>query len=175
MKLKIHELKEPVSLSLNHNDGWVRDLLTAAKVKFKGPLSLHLSIRKDKDDLFFQGHLQMTYVLPCSRCAEDAFYPIDEFFSPIYTQGKEPASNDGGLTAGALDSSYFQGDAIDLGDVIREQILLFIPIQPLCGELCKGMCVHCGQNLNVRDCKCEKETVQSTFEILKRIKVTKSS
>ncbi len=174
MKVKLTDLREPLSLSLTQNDVWLKDAFGRAQIKFKSPLSLHLTVQKDKDDLFFQGHLKTTFVLTCSRCAEDASYPIDEFFSPVFTHGDEPAKAKDDMAKAELDISYFKGDEINLGEVIKEQLLLWVPIQPLCSEKCRGMCPQCGKNLNIQECKCKNEETQSPFEVLKDFKVNRT-
>jgi uncharacterized protein len=52
----------------------------------------------------------------------------------------------------------FQGGEIDVGDEIRDEILLAIPINPLCQETCQGLCLVCGGNRNLVACGCKTET-----------------
>ena len=54
---------------------------------------------------------------------------------------------------------YYQGDHIDLAPMLREQMILAAPIQPLCSENCAGLCPRCGQNLNEERCACAPEPV----------------
>ena len=171
MKLKLHELTQPLSLSFSHKDGWLRDLLTRLRLSYKGPLSLHINIQKERDTIFIEGHIMATLTLSCSRCASDAPYKIDEFFSPTFVHGKEPNLNDGSVYREELDVTYFRGDEIDLPEILHEQIVLLLPAQPLCHEACKGLCPQCGQDLNVKSCKCKKENTHSRFSMLKGLKV----
>ncbi|MCK5011414.1 MAG: DUF177 domain-containing protein, partial [Deltaproteobacteria bacterium] len=68
------------------------------------------------------------------------------------------------------DLFFYQGHIIDKVPLIREQILLHIPLYPLCHETCKGICPQCGSNLNHSLCQCDKEEVAgSKFEILKKL------
>ena len=174
MKLKLHELQKPVTLSLSESNEWFRNLFGGLKLKTQGPFSLHLVLTKEKEDIFFEGHLKVKLLLNCSRCAEDAPYTFDEFFSPVFTHGQDPREKDAELSRGELDITYFTKDEIDVSEVIREQIELMVPLQPLCSEQCKGMCPHCGQNLNIKSCACKKDDVYSPFqEVLKDFKVIK--
>ena len=70
-----------------------------------------------------------------------------------------------------LDITYLSTDYIDLTDVITEQLQLQVPFQPLCKESCKGMCSHCGTDLNVGRCACSKIKVTHPFSVLKDFKV----
>ena len=75
------------------------------------------------------------------------------------------------LQAEELEISYYQGDFIDLTPIICEQIILQIPIKPLCSEECKGLCPHCGINMNVASCSCHLEFVDPRLAVLKNIKI----
>ncbi len=174
MKLKLHELQKPVTFSLSEADEWFRNIFGVLKLKTQGPLSLHLVLTKEKEDIFFEGHLKAKLILSCSRCAEDASYTFDEFFAPVFTHGKDPHVSDRELSKDELDITYFNEDEIDVSEVIREQIELMVPLQPLCFNECKGICPHCGQNLNIKSCACKKDDVYSPFqEVLKDFKVIK--
>ena len=48
---------------------------------------------------------------------------------------------------------------------IYEEIILSIPIQPLCKKTCKGRCQKCGQNLNIKKCQCEKTTSSRNYPL----------
>ncbi len=173
MKLKLHELQKPLTLSLSETDSWFCNIFESLKLKTQGPLSLHLVITKEKEDIFFEGHLKVKLTLNCSRCSENASYAFDEFFSPVFTHGQDPRVSDAELSKNELDITYFKEDEIDVGEVVREQIELMIPLQPYCSEKCKGMCPQCGQNLNIKSCACKKDDVYSPFQVLKDFRVVK--
>ena len=130
-------------------------------------------LTKEKEDIFFEGHLQAKLVLNCSRCAEDAPYVFNEFFYPVFTHGQDPREKDAELSKDELDITYFTEDEIDVSEVVREQIELMLPLQPLCVTSCKGICSQCGQNLNIKSCACKKDDVYSPFQVLKDFKVIK--
>lgn len=171
MKIKLHELSKPLELSLTLREGWLRAVFTQLKTEIKGPFSLFLKIEKDKDVIFMEGHLKTTFVLTCSRCANDMDYPVDEFFTPMFIRGREPKD----LKASDLssDATYFQSDELDLSEVLREQMVLAIPYQSVCSPQCKGICPECGQDLNVGSCQCEKRETPSPFLKLKTFRVEK--
>ena len=49
---------------------------------------------------------------------------------------------------------YYDGERLDLGDVVREQLFLSLPLKRLCREDCRGLCPTCGKNLNTGACGC---------------------
>ena len=173
MKLKLHEIKDPVTLQFSEREPWIKQIFSGLKIKNQGPIHVHLKVSMHKGDIFFDGHLVLTFVLNCSRCVKEMHYSIDEFFSPVYIHGREPRMVEGQVDRQELDVTYFQGDEIDLEEVLREQILLSLPIQPLCKESCKGLCPQCGADLNIKNCDCKKEVIQSTFGKLCSFKVKK--
>ncbi len=70
-----------------------------------------------------------------------------------------------------LDITYLSHDYIDLSDVLTEQLQLQVPFQPLCQEACKGMCSHCGADLNKGQCACSKIGKQTPFSVLSDFKL----
>jgi uncharacterized protein len=62
---------------------------------------------------------------------------------------------------------YYQGEQLDLTPMLREQIILAAPMQPLCRENCAGLCPRCGQNWNDRRCACGPEPMNNPFRILR--------
>jgi len=57
-----------------------------------------------------------------------------------------------------------------LDDVVREQVLLAVPLKVTCREDCKGLCTHCGQNLNQRQCSCAVQVEEPRWAALKEIR-----
>jgi uncharacterized protein len=70
-----------------------------------------------------------------------------------------------------LDVDYYTGEVIDLTPIIFEQIMLQIPMKALCNELCKGLCPHCGINLNKANCDCREDIIDERLAVLKNFRV----
>lgn len=102
----------------------------------------------------FSGRMQMH----CARCLEPVANEVKESFDLLYRpmkavkQGEEVSINEAETEIG-----FYQGNGLELGDVIKEQVLLAMPVKPLCREDCKGLCAHCGQNQNTGSCGCQQE------------------
>lgn len=171
MKIKLHELSQPIEISLTLREGWVKAIFTRLKTELKEPFSLFLKVEKDKDVITVSGHLKATFVLNCARCAKEIDCRADEFFSPLFIHGREP--KDLSTSNLSSDATYFQSDELDLAEVIQEQVVLATPYQPLCSLVCKGICQRCGQDLNAGACQCDKKETQSPFSVLKTFQIAK--
>lgn len=121
------------------------------------PIVLQLNVQKQGTEQFrLVGHAKTTLEVECSRCAEPFRIPVDAPFDLVYLPQVENAG-EGEREIGDedLNTSYYRRDAIDLGDLLREQFYLALPMKPLCSEDCKGLCPECGTNLNRGTCDCK--------------------
>lgn len=83
-------------------------------------------------------------------------------------QGDQAASHE----EDEADEEPFDGEKFDLAPLIREQILLELPpIEPLCDEECRGLCVECGQVLDEGDCGHAQKQADPRWAALKNIKL----
>lgn len=134
-------------------------------------VDVQCQITKTSDTVFVKGNLSALLGIACSRCLEEADLSVEGDFCytlvPLRPETKEEVE----LQAQELEISYYQGDFIDFAPIICEQIILQIPIKPLCFEECKGLCPHCGINLNVASCNCHLEFVDPRLAVLKNIKI----
>ena len=70
------------------------------------------------------------------------------------------------ITAPETEIGYYQGDSLLLEDVLREQVLLSLPVRTLCKPDCKGLCPRCGENRNSQSCSCEVGPSDPRWEAL---------
>ena len=75
------------------------------------------------------------------------------------------------LSSDDLETAVYCGSTIDLAGIILEQLVVNLPIKPLCSDGCKGLCPKCGANRNTETCGCVDDDVDPRFEILKKLKV----
>lgn len=92
----------------------------------------------------------------CDRCLESFPYAFNEKFSLVLMPENEDIELELEmiLSFEDLDTDYYRGEYLDLLELLEEQILLGVPVQKICSEECKGICVGCGKNLNQRACTC---------------------
>jgi len=137
------------------------DLRILGDVRFDGVL-------QKKDQRFrLKGRVQATLELTCGRCAEPFQLPIDSEVDLTYVP--DPLSSQTPAHHGAhakgtdeielndedLTTAYYRDHMLDFAEMLREQFYLALPMRPLCREDCKGLCPHCGMNLNTGTCTCE--------------------
>ncbi len=122
------------------------------------PISITVDITKAKEDQYrVRGELHTTVEMICSNCLDklqtDVVAQIDELFveadsdlSNLYEEDQE-------------NCNYIVGQEFDLNPFIRQEILLVLPMKPLCKETCKGLCPECGVNKNKQACACKTERI----------------
>jgi uncharacterized protein len=102
---------------------------------------------------------------------EKAKLSIEADFFYTLMPAKAETREDLELKPEELEISYYQGDFIDLAPIICEQIILQIPMKVICREECRGLCQHCGANLNVSSCNCRNDCADSRMAALENFKI----
>lgn len=150
------------------------DVRATSPVKAEGRATLieeHTGNKGTLDDIRIAGKLSADLEILCARCLEPVQYPIQREYDLLY----RPAGSDVGEKEVELQDkdaaiSYYEDDSLELEDVLREQMLLEVPIKTVCTEECKGLCPHCGRNLNTGECECAQAAVDPRWEALKELK-----
>lgn len=145
---------------------------------FLAPLSVRLSMRRIGDLFEATGSVDTRIRLTCSRCLKPYEAPLTSMFNLTYIQQlpetADPALHEEiGLQAEEIGMVQFNGNKIDLRDAIQEEVVMVLPMQAFCKPDCKGLCAHCGADLNHGDCGCKRTFVNQKFEILKSLKIDK--
>jgi uncharacterized protein len=106
----------------------------------------------------------------CDRCLQPVELPIDSQFTLEYVTAEDYQAQQAiELTQEDLDLSVFDGDAIDIDELVKEELLLAIPDHVLCVENCKGICAKCGANKNLRECSCDTHEIDPRWAGLKKL------
>ena len=115
-----------------------------------------------------RGRIKTEVELLCDRCLAPEHAPLAvEFDTSFIPQELEAGKQENvELLAEDLGLSAYEGGAVDLDELVREQILLALPTRQLCREDCKGLCQKCGANLNEEDCSCEQGEVDPRWAAL---------
>ncbi len=149
-------------------------------VRIPGGLAMTVSAFKAGTTVHVAGTLSGTAHRQCVRCLKEfdealRLPVVGEYHHDTELKGRTPAKESPERSVGddAGDDAYaYTGEEIELGEMLREQVLLATPMQPLCHEECRGLCPVCGQDLNVRRCDCREEQIQSPFAVLKKLRET---
>ncbi len=135
------------------------------------PVRLTFDIHKDKSTFRLVGRVQTVLELPCSRCLETLRWPVDEPFELTYEpQPDDLADGEREIEPRDFSTAYYQNEQIDLEQLIRERFEMSIPMKPLCGPECKGLCPTCGKNLNRESCDCHTAWEDPRLAVLKNLK-----
>ena len=127
-------------------------------IKIFSPIKLQGTLSNLDEVISLDGSLTCEVNLLCSRCLEDFKYLIDIEIHEKFTSNQEVEDDD---------INFFEGDSIDLTNIIENNIVMALPVKKLCREECKGLCHRCGVNLNHASCKCGNDTVDPRLAKLK--------
>lgn len=178
MFIAIHELeRRPVNFDEEFSPGAIdlgEDVQQRASLRSDGRADLveeHHGKHKVLKDIRLQGALATTLELPCARCLEPVTQSVDRKFDLLYRpQGSDAGDEEKSVAGTEAEIGYYQGEGLLLEDVLREQVLLSVPLRALCREDCKGLCPRCGKNLNAEQCSCAREAEDPGWEALKEIR-----
>ena len=128
------------------------------------------AIRRDDRRVHVKGRVVARVEVECDRCLKPIELPVDSSFKLEYvTQEDYQAQQVVELTEDDLDLSVFDGEAIDVDELVTEEILLAVPDHILCQDDCKGICPRCGGDRNSVDCGCETAEVDPRWAGLKEL------
>ena len=135
------------------------------------PISLAFDIFKAKLQFRLAGRVQTTLELPCSRCLEPYTLPVDQTFDLRYQpHAQNTGDGEREIEEDDLTTAFYENDEIDLGQLMREQFYLALPMKPLCRDDCRGLCPMCGTNLNGGTCECKRDWHDPRLAVLKKLK-----
>ncbi len=131
----------------------------------------HRGHRQDVNDIRLVGSLNAKLEVPCARCLETVTHSVSREFDLLYRpQGVDRKGDEVSISEAETEIGYYQGDGLLLEDVLREQVLLSTPVKTICREDCRGLCPHCGRNLNQEQCSCEQHPSDPRWDALNEIK-----
>lgn len=126
------------------------------KVILKSPLKIRGTAYYGGEIVSVVGNISGIIEAQCSRCLIMFDYPMDIDFDEKFSK----STNE--------DENYpIVDNSIDLTDMVIENLIISMPLKPLCSEDCKGLCLNCGTNLNESKCDCEKDDINPKFAALK--------
>lgn len=130
---------------------------------YPNPIVLAVEINKFGKNIQCRVEIRTTAHYICDRCLEQFEKSFDSHFELLFHVGKDD------LETGEEDVVILSAETVevDLNEWIIENLILEIPMKSLCREVCKGICPHCGVNLNYETCQCEEETIDPRWEKLK--------
>ncbi len=107
------------------------------------------------EDIRVRATYRGNFEVLCARCVEPVAVPLAGEFDLLFRpENADAEAGERAITEDETEIGYYGKSGLELEDVVREQVLLSLPGRTLCQADCKGLCAHCGQNLNVKSCDC---------------------
>ncbi len=132
---------------------------TVPEVELASAVTGNITFSNTGDCLLIRGRVNAELLLPCSRCLKpivvSTIVAVDEAANVVYGGGH------GGPTTAVItpmdedDELLFDDNVFDLSELLRQLLLMEIPLQPLHSPDCKGICQKCGADLNDGPCGCK--------------------
>jgi uncharacterized protein len=174
LKINVSRIPEGgINLRFERNAEWFQQRLpeTGSCGFVPDRIDVACTVRRVKENVFIEGSVATAADMPCCRCLETARLHLQSSFKYTFAPPLCQPQEDVELNVTDLDFAYYEEDVIDLDTVIFEQLLLQIPLKPVCAESCRGFCLHCGANLNRTSCGCRGEILDERLATLKQFKV----
>jgi len=147
-------------------------LLDGEEVRLVEPAEVRGRVRRKGKEVELRGKLDAKLEAPCARCLQPVEIPISAEFTERFVRAVSWAAEEQHeLHEDDLNLAVFDGEGIELDDLVREEFLLAVPAAVLCREDCKGLCPICGVDKNLNDCQCESNEVDSRWQKLKELQM----
>jgi len=161
-KVRFNETFEPGAI-----DFAGEDLEQATPLRATGMAEM---LEHSDGEIHLAGQYSVEMGAQCDRCLGRARFPLEASFDLLYrptaaiAHAEEAAVDDDEVEIG-----FYEGNGILLEDVLREQVLLSLPMQKVCEDACKGICPECGRNRNEGDCGCSPVAADDRWSALRNL------
>lgn len=132
-------------------------------------VTAQLTVNKSDEEFFVNGTVKAGVTIQCSRCLGWFSMQVETLIdfiacaAGLHGDNKEIIDDE--------DYAYFGSEEleVDVSEVVRQAIVVMLPMKPLCSEECRGLCASCGNNLNKTECDCVKDKIDGRWEALRKI------
>ena len=119
-------------------------------------------------EIRIQGRYTVEMKAECDRCLGEARFPLNAGFDLFYRPARAMGSEDEvEIDEGQAEIGFYEGDRLELEEILQEQVLLALPMQRVCREDCPGICPVCGKNRNESRCDCKIEKADDRWGALR--------
>jgi uncharacterized protein len=176
------ELKDleinPVNFREEYGPGVIdlgEDVRQRSPLRTEGQADLvveHHGKHKVVQDIRIKGKLDTSLEVACARCLDPVVHAVERSFDLLYRPiGTDSGHEELSVTDAEAEIGYYEGEGLLLEDTLREQVLLALPLKSTCREDCKGLCPHCGKNLNEVQCSCVDGFEDPRWSALKELRI----
>lgn len=152
---------------------WADSALEGEATVVAPGVDVQVRLQRVGREILLEGEIRATMAYACDRCLEQAQQVVEAPFTLLVGPPREKdLQEEEEVELEEDDLSYLPltGQEIVLDEVIREQLILAIPMVRRCSEECRGLCPGCGRNLNQEACTCSASPVDPRWEALKKFK-----
>lgn len=166
----LKDLTHKVSLEGSLEPGYID--FRSDNLRQTGPLMWKATAERAGEEIRIAGSLEAAIEMTCSRCLEPAAIEIRKPFDLFFRQGDEEMYDEDEVELDEEDTrtAFFTGTELALGEILREQVVLALPMKVLCRVDCQGLCPTCGANRNLNSCNCSEKSFNPHMEELLDIK-----
>jgi len=129
-------------------------------------------LRNTGGQVRIQGRYTVELTAACDRCLAPSRFPLDAGFDLFYKPSSSIArAEEVEIDEGEAQIGFYENGGMELEDVLREQVLLALPMQRVCSVDCKGICPACGKNRNEMECGCRSEIHDHRLDALRNLQI----
>lgn len=176
MKISIQDVAESgLELIFSGEQGVLFQALEAAQVpegiRIDPAITGRLQVRKSGDEILFAAQVRAAISYQCARCLEWTTTSREVDVNLVVRKGEPSLPPEYEMEASDADEIVAEGPEIDAGRIIVQELLLELPMKPLCREDCPGICPVCGGRRGEGECRCSgEEPVDSRWAELEKLK-----
>ncbi|MEK6279589.1 MAG: DUF177 domain-containing protein [Acidobacteriota bacterium] len=153
-----------------HNYAGGELVLEDGRVRLLSPPQVSGELRTKERRVRANGRVVAQVQVECDRCLKPIELPVDSRFKLEYISVEDYKSQqEDELSVDDLDLTVFDGEVIDVDELVAEELLLAVPDHLLCKDDCKGLCPVCGVDRNTSECGCDTAEVDPRWAGLKEL------
>ena len=167
MRIKLEELEKSGG-AFAHVYEAEELVLDDEQARLTMPPEVRGRVVREGREVRLRGSIRARAEVECDRCLKTIEVPVETKFDVAFIPSADYERDETHeLLEEDLNLSVFEGEEIDVDELVREQVLLALPSRVLCREDCKGLCPTCGVDRNTETCACEQSEVDPRWTALK--------
>ncbi len=155
-----------LSEGTHHHTFEVEAVQVGLDTRFKDRVRVEASLDKTGRQVHLKTRARTSGHFTCDRCLDEFEQPLSAQYEIVYI-----IEEAGQGTGGSEEVQYLSPDTnfLDLGEDVRQYLILAVPQKLLCSDDCQGLCPKCGVNKNKVRCSCSTKETDPRWEGLKKV------
>lgn len=168
MKIDIRQIK-PEGNDFHFSESAEEMEISADGVKFPSPIEVDITTMLSGEEIICQGEVYATVEIECSRCLDIFDLPINTRLQFVVKMLDSPVDLENDEDDDDYEVIPKTQTVFDISQRVKDAIVLNMPLKPLCGDECRGLCPMCGVNLNEGGCECTPDKTDERWDALRDI------